>query len=194
MVALSTIHAPEKNAVILRRPLPPSLSSAAAERLEVRAPPLLLDLPPAPDRVELAAWLSSPALAQDLAFWVEVLADLTEAESVGVRLARLERAMCPRFHFDRVALRLVLTYAGRGTELVAHEDVDRRRLGHAAAGQTDETSGLLAPSARIHRAQAGDVVLLKGEGWPGNQGRGAVHRSPAATPAAPRLVLTLDPL
>ena len=27
-------------------------------------------------------------------------------------------------------------------------------------------------------AGPGDVLLLKGSGWPGRQGRGAVHRSP----------------
>ncbi|WP_280109885.1 DUF1826 domain-containing protein [Azospirillum sp. B506] len=40
---------------------------------------------------------------------------------------------------------------------------------------------------------AGDVALLKGEGWPGNRGRGLVHRSPPAAPSgAPRLLLCLD--
>jgi len=36
-----------------------------------------------------------------------------------------------------------------------------------------------------------DVGLFKGDVWPGNEGGGAVHRSPAA---APRLLLTIDPL
>jgi hypothetical protein len=43
-------------------------------------------------------------------------------------------------------------------------------------------------------AQAGDIVLLKGETWPDNAGRGAIHRSASASAQTPRLVMTLDPL
>jgi len=43
----------------------------------------------------------------------------------------------------------------------------------------------------IRRASAFDVVLLKGDSWPGMDGRGAVHRSPPITAiGAKRLVLT----
>jgi hypothetical protein len=102
--------------------------------------------------------------------------------------------MCPRFHVDRVTLRVVSTYQGRGTELVAHEHVDRRYLGHAARGAADEESGLLRVPGCVCVARPFDIVLLKGEAWPDNAGRGAVHRSPAASAEAPRLVMTLDPL
>lgn len=140
---------------------------------------------------ELQGW---PHLAADTRFWVEVLSELTGATHVGVRLTRIEEAMCPRFHVDGVTVRLVTTYVGLGSEFVSSEQVDRTRLGHAASGMTDATSGLLRTSDCVRSAQAFDVVLLKGEAWPGNKGRGAVHRSPAASAAAPRLVLTLDAL
>lgn len=132
-----------------------------------------------------------PLLAADLRLWVEVLAELTGSERVGVRLTRVESAMCPRFHVDRVMLRLVSTYVGRGTEYVANEEVDRRRLGHPAA---DNARTLLHDSDSVCAATAGDIVFLKGELWPENAGQGAVHRSPAASVESPRLVLTLDPL
>lgn len=134
-----------------------------------------------------------PALADDVHFWVDVLADLTGSEGVGVRLARVESAMCPRFHVDRVTLRVVCTYEGRGTEFISNEHVDRRRLGHAAGGASDETSGLLLIPDCVRTAEPGDVVLLKGEAW-ADIGGGAVHRSPAVSSASPRLVMTLDPL
>lgn len=41
---------------------------------------------------------------------------------------------------------------------------------------------------------AGDVALLKGEGWFGNEGCGVVHRSPGVTGGGGRLFLSLDPL
>jgi hypothetical protein len=39
---------------------------------------------------------------------------------------------------------------------------------------------------------AGDVALLKGEKWQGNQGAGLIHRSPALKTGERRLILTLD--
>jgi hypothetical protein len=134
------------------------------------------------------------ALGDDVAFWADVLADLTGAELIGVRLARCDRAMCPRFHVDRVLVRICIAYAGAGTEYLADADADRRFLGFAAGGQSDETSGLLRKGAQIMRAPTGAVVLLKGEAWPENVGRGAIHRSPSVASDTPRLVLTLDAL
>jgi len=140
------------------------------------------------------ALVELPALAADVLHWVEAFAELTGANLVGVRMARLEAPMCPRFHTDRVTLRLVATYLGPGTEVLAEQDVDRSWLGHAAKGRADELSGLMRPGAQIVRAAAGDVVLLKGDSWPGNAGRGAIHRSPAQSANEARLVLTLDAL
>jgi len=135
-----------------------------------------------------------PRLADDILSWVDLVTDLTDAKLVGVRLTRATSAMCPRFHTDRVTVRLVTTYAGLGTEFVATQHADRGLLGHAAAGVPDEESGLLLKPDCIRQADPFDVVFLKGEAWPGNAGRGAVHRSPEASPSAPRLVLTLAPL
>jgi len=38
----------------------------------------------------------------------------------------------------------------------------------------------------------GDVALLKGESWLGNEGGGLVHRSPGLSNKKKRLLLTLD--
>lgn len=113
-----------------------------------------------------------PALVDELFFWVEALCELLGCPAAGLRLTRLERAMCPAFHVDRIAVRLVLTLIGPGTEVL-------------------EESGGEDPLVR--RVAEGEVLLLKGDCWPGNEGCGAIHRSPAAG-ATPRLLLTLDPL
>ena len=152
------------------------------------------------ERPEAAALSELPEGAGRAAF-VELLRDLAAlyaallgAERLGLRLSTLERAMCPRFHVDRVGVRLVYTVLGPGTEWLDSEVVDRRHLGHLAAGQPDECSGLIRPGGRVRRARAGDLCLLKGEAWPGNTGRGAVHRSPTPTPGERRVVVTLDTL
>jgi hypothetical protein len=134
------------------------------------------------------------ALIEDAWSCAELLRDLTGSTELGLRLAVLEEAMCPRFHVDYVGVRLVCTYVGPATEFLATSEVDRCHLGHAPDKPADELTGLLRPGGSVRRAANGDIVLLKGEAWPSNEGRGAVHRSPAASASAPRLLLTIDAL
>ncbi len=132
-----------------------------------------------------ASWrlTGRPSLDDDLATLAEVLADLVECEEVGVRLEAPSAPMCPRWHVDRVEVRLVSTYVGPGPEIAATSDVARDRL---RAGEC------LLPGATPLRTGTGEVVLLKGEAWEGNAGRGVVHRSPHCS--GTRLVVTMDPL
>lgn len=193
---LSALYEPTLSALVLRRTLPLELASEARLALEQPTARLLLSVAPTVQGRALLGRALAPfaLLAADVFHWAELLADLVGCELVGVRLARVTEAMCPRFHVDRVTVRVVSTYVGAGTELVADSELDRRLLGHAAGGVADESSGLLRRAEAVTCTRAGDVVLLKGEAWPGNAGRGAVHRSPAASVARPRLVMTLDPL
>jgi hypothetical protein len=134
------------------------------------------------------------ALAADVTFLAELLLDLTGAAQVGVRLERLDRAMCPRLHVDRVVLRAVCTYLGPGTKWLDDPAADRGLLGARDSGDAPDAR-LIRDGERLHRAQPGAVVLLKGEAWPGNEGNGAIHRSPAPDPGGgARVLLTLDPV
>jgi hypothetical protein len=193
---LTAIFDQRVNVVTLRRPPSPALVDevrrAASEAGVAKRFAATADAAAMGTIAEALAGF--PHLAADVQFWVEALAELTGCDDVGVRLARVDTAMCPRLHVDRVTLRAVCTYEGRGTEFVSNEHLDRRRLGHAAKGAADEDSGLLLVPGCVRAAAAFDIVLLKGEAWPENAGRGAVHRSPAASEASPRLVMTLDPL
>lgn len=106
---------------------------------------------------------------------------LLGARRVGLRLKVLDGAMCPRFHVDHVPLRLLTTYVGAGSEWLEERDIDRNRLQLAEA-----------PVDNIRRLQVGDVALLKGEKWLGNEGAGLVHRSPPTPRGEKRLLLSLD--
>ena len=44
----------------------------------------------------------------------------------------------------------------------------------------------------MQQLSQGDVALLKGEGWVGNEGKGLIHRSPQLSDQASRLILTID--
>ena len=136
--------------------------------------------------------LPAEALAEDIADVVDMFCCLFELERVGLRLAILDRAMCPRFHVDNVPCRLLTTYQGPATQWLPHDCVDRSKLGRGSNGLSDQQSGLFKREQDIRQMQCGDVALLKGELWEGNEQAGVVHRSPAVKQGCYRLVLTLD--
>lgn len=109
---------------------------------------------------------------------------LFEPETVGLRLHVLKGTMCPRFHVDRVPVRLLCTYQGVGTEWLQEERVTRPDKPGPLPDQP-------VADSNVNRLATGAIGLLKGEAWEGNEGRGLVHRSPAPGDS-PRLVLALD--
>lgn len=129
--------------------------------------------------------------AHDLTMLCDMYACLFDLQVVGLRLSVLNKAMCPRFHVDYVICRMICTYLGDGTEWLPEHAVNRLALGHAGNSQPD---GQQHNEAATQKLLPGSVALLKGEKWPGNHGRGLVHRSPAATQGKCRLVVTLDPV
>jgi len=129
-------------------------------------------------------------LAKDISQLVEMFCCLFEQERVGLRLTVLNHAMCPRFHVDRVPCRLVTTYQGPATQWLPNAEADRSKLGHGNGGLPNKESGLYTHSNVAQQINAGDVALLKGELWEGNEGAGLIHRSPSTEQA--RLLLTLD--
>lgn len=132
------------------------------------------------------------ALGRDVAELVDMFCCLFECRYAGLRLAVLSRAMCPRFHVDNVPCRLVTTYRGPATQWLPHDRVDRARLGAGSNGKPDAESGLYSSPGSIRELSPGDVALLKGELWDGNEGAGLVHRSPGVADGESRLLLTLD--
>jgi hypothetical protein len=135
----------------------------------------------------------SAPLAEELVFLTGLYTDLIGCPAVGLRIEVLDQAMCPRFHVDRVGVRLLCTWRGHGTEWLDDVSVDRRRLGAGSAGLPDDRSGLMLPGAAIRSVPTHAIALLKGAGWPGNEARGVIHRSPAV-PAGegPRILVSLD--
>lgn len=129
---------------------------------------------------------------QDLALLLDMYSCLFDLEEVGLRLQVLDRAMCPRFHTDKLGCRLVSTYKGPGSEWLPNHVLDRSKLGAGNMGLSDDLSGLYSNDDCIQQVTEGDVVLLKGDGWYGNEGLGAVHRSPAVEQTEKRIVVTMD--
>ena len=133
-----------------------------------------------------------PAFVADLALLIDMYACLFDLDEVGLRVQVLDRAMCPRFHTDKLGCRLVSTYQGTATEWLYNQDVDRSKLGAGSLGLSDAESGLYKEASAINRLNEGDIVLLKGDGWFNNEEQGIVHRSPAVAKGSKRLVVTMD--
>ncbi|NRF13330.1 DUF1826 domain-containing protein [Vibrio coralliilyticus] len=131
-------------------------------------------------------------LLENMAELVDMFCYLFDIEQAGLRLATLSGAMCPRFHVDQVPCRLVTTYHGVATQWLPNHVLDRTKLGRGANGQPDSVSGLYHQESDIQQLVCGDVALLKGGRWEGNEETGLVHRSPSNVSDQPRLLMTLD--
>ncbi|MHC8330445.1 DUF1826 domain-containing protein [Pseudomonas sp. LB3P25] len=120
----------------------------------------------------------------DVSWLVSAFACLLGAKRIGLRLRVLDKAMCPRFHVDHVPVRLITTYSGLGSQWLKEGAMDRRQLGKPEAEPQD--------GPLIEQIASGEVALLKGEKWHGNEGFGLIHRSPQLAFGERRLILTLD--
>ena len=193
IAALPAIYDTSVNAVVVRRRLQPAVSAYAAalcKQYDIWRFAEVVSLPALQARLLecLPAADGKQELIADVVLVADMAACLFDVRRLGVRLELLASTPCPRFHIDRIPARVLVSYHGSGTEWLHESDLDRGALGHRrAAGVCTEVC--LDP-ARINQAGTGDLVLFKGEGWDGNEGRGWVHRSPHAD--GRRLLLTLD--
>jgi hypothetical protein len=196
--ALERIHEDHINVVVMPRRLEARLLRAV-DAAAARGCGFNLELD-ASERTVPARVLGGPdTLAAPLQVEIRRLVDVFRLlfgwGAVGLRVATTERPMCPRFHVDRVQARMVCTLKGPGTQYLDEEHVLRSMLGRPLPARPAWPAGLRHAGSPIHTCNAGDVVLLKGESWPGNSGRGAVHRSPPAEAHdGARLVVTIDAL
>jgi hypothetical protein len=149
----------------------------------------------APDFEELLAGLQADVgrvrWVTELAALVELFTTLTDARTVGLRVTATDRATCPRFHCDQVGLRLLCCWVGEGTEFLAEEDVIRDAVG-SRRGSVGFEAGPVRPGGVVRQMRSFAVGVFKGDLWPGNEGHGAVHRSPQ--PEGWRVFVSLDEL
>ncbi len=137
--------------------------------------------------------IHSQVLLDDLNQLVDMFSCLFELQHLGLRIHTLESSMCPRFHVDHVPVRMLTTYGGSGTQWLPAAYASCVKLGPNATGIVDKELDCNV----IQQLQVGDVALLKGEKWEGNEGRGLIHRSPSCVDSitqqtSRRLLVTCD--
>ena len=191
---LTDIYLEENNIVIWERELSATLKKSVDAFIKAN-PTFQASMTVTPQTVLSSIRKSlgdNTQLCESIAELVDMFCHLFELKRVGLRLTVLNRAMCPRFHVDRVPTRLVTTFQGIATEWLPHQAVNREKLGLGNNGKPDSESGLYKNSHDIQQLSCGEVALLKGELWEGNENAGLVHRSPALPADESRLLLTLD--
>lgn len=189
---LTRILDDDTNLAVWQRQLPLHISEFAELLLSLNEPlaeSLCLEMTDEDTEADLTGLASGfrdvegyEAFITDLKWLVSAFACLLGARRIGLRLRVLDKAMCPRFHVDHVPVRLITTYAGVGSQWLKEGAMDRSQLGQPNA----------EPRAPIEQLSSGDVALLKGEKWHGNEGFGLIHRSPQPDAGERRLILTLD--
>ncbi|MBU2979571.1 DUF1826 domain-containing protein [Alteromonas sp. C1M14] len=121
----------------------------------------------------------------DIYLLADMLTCLFDCQEVGLRLAALNQAMCPKFHRDNIPVRLISTYMGPATEWIPNECISPDEpLSKSLKRIKDE---------HIVQLATRDVALFKGSAWDENH-QGAVHRSCALAHDQWRVLLTMDPI
>jgi hypothetical protein len=108
----------------------------------------------------------------DMCRLADIYFSVSDDRDVTLRLVTTKEDDCRRFHVDRTHLRLLCTYRGPGTEWLADAQVDR--LAQSTGAPNDDIIRFSEPS----QFEPFLVGVMKGDAYPGNAGRGLVHRSP----------------
>ncbi|MBU3022457.1 DUF1826 domain-containing protein [Aestuariibacter sp. A3R04] len=133
------------------------------------------------------------AAITDIHLLSDMLTCLFDCEKVGLRLAPLSTAMCPKFHVDNIPVRLVSTYVGPGTEWLPLEVLEEDPLDNYAENKKSG-AGIYSNETHVQQMNTFDVGLLKGKAWSQHEEMAALHRSCQLAKDDKRLLLTLDPM
>lgn len=198
-VVLREIARSEVNLAIWQRAVPSAWQGPLEAILQAREP-LALDLG-TPDEAalfsELRRFLRPSAdwslrlLADDMAKLARVFSDLSGKRHCRLRLTRVEDDGCALFHADTLALRLVCTYHGAGTQWLENSNVRREELGAQGRTIPAANAAIVIDPSGIRSLSPGDVAVFKGRLHPG--GEPLVHRSaPLRSAFDRRIFLCID--
>jgi hypothetical protein len=190
---LHRVHQPQFSVAVWQRPLPTLIHQQMAElcvlmprqqRFTLR-PSCAVE--PALDAA-LSAFLRAPVAASDpwradLQLLLALARQLAPQAALRVCIETRACNVSERFHVDHVALRLICAYRGQGTQWLPESAIER---GGAEVGDCG------ASVSTLQEIPGGAVAVMKGKYYPGQSGRGLLHRSPAAGADAPRVLAMVD--
>lgn len=180
---LAEILRPDVNLCVWQRRLPPELDAwlhmeAVTRSFETAMRPGSGPTDLAPLVGGLRPSAERDALLADIHLLARIFAELAGRPPRLAELSLVGDDSCRKLHADEVGLRLLVTYAGPGTEWAPNDAVVRSALG-ARDPDVDEANRAIVPDlGRLRRAGTGDVLVMKGTTYLPNDAGGLVHRSP----------------
>jgi hypothetical protein len=141
--------------------------------------------------------VSIRGLAEDISHMIEIMRPAASArDKITCRMQLLHGIRCPKWHEDYVKLRLIKTYSGVGTEWVDPSNTFIRAT-NAVRSYLDKDL-IVGDKSKIHRADAGDILVLSGrkreievDGGRTFRPIPVLHRSPPVGPDDKRLLFTV---
>lgn len=116
---------------------------------------------------------------EDMADAAQVFCETQKSDAVGFWLG--SQRGCRRYHIDNVPLRMLITYAGKGTEWLPDEAADRRSF---ASGEPNEK--IVKDRSALQFMKAWDVAVFRGGP------KGLLHRTPDDALNGPSILMRLD--
>lgn len=167
---IAPVLEPGNDVLVLKRPTLPSLSLLTSKLTPVtfRAVVSARKINRIIDEGMASIGIDDPAMTAESKMILRAFLMTFELSRANFRLEVIDRQSCPKFHVDRVNVRLLRTFVGAGTEYI----------------RTDSPDDLLA-------ASPGSLVFLKGTLNPTYSGE-MLHRSPVVEPGGLRINLVTD--
>jgi len=97
---------------------------------------------------------------------------LPTAQRLTMKLEVMGEANCSKWHRDNYVARAIITYNGRGTEMLRHDNVNFWELEHCG-----NNAHIVRDNSQVFSAGTGDILFMKGLTFPGDVS-GLVHKSP----------------
>lgn len=117
-------------------------------------------------------------LLGDIAMLLGSFVALAQPRRMRVFFGAVRHDQCRKFHVDYLGLRLITTYLGPGTEWAPDAAVRRKALIDSPGDPGLANAAIIRRPSSVRHARAGDVLVMKGNAYPGVNGRAVVHRSP----------------
>ncbi len=115
----------------------------------------------------------------DMAQISEMFCDINDSDTIGFCLS--SQRGCARYHVDNVPMRLLVTYAGQGTEWIPDISADRRAFESGAPNEE-----IVKDPSNRQFMNPWDISLFRGGP------RGLLHRTPDSALKNPTVLLRLD--
>jgi Protein of unknown function (DUF1826) len=192
-MVLGEVRRDDVDVALWERELPSSLGGLTAWAASTDAPSqdrvVTIDSFAIAEVVSIVPALLRDALATDVSMLLGYFAAVSRATRCRLFFGLIRDDQCRKFHIDSVAMRMVTTYVGPGTEWLPERVVDRAALERMIACPSEANAAIVRDPDGVRRARCGDVLMLKGPARSRAGTKGAVHRSPPLREREVRLVL-----